>query len=55
MFIQNLKQFCSKKFQANIHIGEAWKAKTVNSVAKLRSTNTNNKDNSNFRVPNVSL
>lgn len=44
MFIQNLKQFCSKKFQVNTHIDQAWKAKNVNSVAKLRSKNTSNKD-----------
>lgn len=44
MFIQNLKQFCSKRFQVNTHIDQVQKAKNVNPIAKLRNTNTNNKD-----------
>ena len=41
MFIWILKKFCTRRVQVNTHIHQARKVESVNSVAKLRNTNTN--------------
>lgn len=54
MFIQILKQFCTKRFQVSTHIDQAWKVKNVNPELNWGVQIQTIELNSNLRVSNVS-